>query len=81
MITLSEEARKKYAEFTSAASKDSSLIVLLNIIHDKYKIVQLYPNVGTPVSEDERKIELTAGWSMLYIQEDNGIRVVDFVND
>lgn len=90
MLILSEEARKKYAEFTALAAKeiasgekDSKLLDLMNLIHDKYKVVQTYPNLGTLADEKEgiRKVPLSGGWNMLYIPLPNCIQVVDFVNE
>ncbi len=90
MLMLSDEARKKYAEFNSAIAKemaagekDTPLLDLMNVIHDKYKAVQAYPNLGVLVDEKEgtRKITLAEGWSMLYVPMQNCVRVVDFVKE
>jgi len=90
MIILTEEAKKKYAEFNSMTAKevsegakDTHLLDLMNIIHDKYKVVQLYPNLGTPVPGKEglRKVPLMFGWYMLYVPMPNYIQVIDFVKE
>lgn len=90
MIILSEDAKKKYAEMNSMAAKeiaggakDTVLLDLMNIIHDKYKVVQLYPNLGKDVSGKEglRKLPLMAGWYMLYMPTPNYIHVIDFVKE
>ncbi|MBI2075721.1 MAG: hypothetical protein HYT72_00545 [Candidatus Aenigmarchaeota archaeon] len=90
MIILSEEAKKKYAEMNSMAAKeiangakDTVLLDVMNALHDKYKVVQLYPNLGKPVSgkEELRKLPLMAGWFMLYIPMPNYIHVIDFVKE
>ncbi len=88
MLVLSENARKRYAELTSMAAKDVAsgndrILDLLNLIHDKYKVAQTYPNLGTPVPEKDgvRKILLRDGWAMLYTSEPNRIMVVDFVKE
>ena len=90
MILLSEEAKKRYTEFNSMTAKevsegakDTPLLDLMNMIHDKYKVVQLYPNLGTPVPGKEglRRVPLMFNWYMLYVPMPNYIQVVDFVKD
>lgn len=90
MIILAEEAKKKYADMNSMAAKeiaggakDTVLLDLMNLIHDKYKVVQLYPNLGKPVlgQEGVRKLPLMDGWEMLYIPMPNYIHVIDFVKE
>jgi len=91
MIILSDLAKKKYAEMNSAAAKeiaggakDTILLDLMNLIHDKYKVVQLYPNLGKPLPGNTggvRTLPLMAGWQMLYIPMPNYIQVVDFLRE
>ena len=91
MILLSEEAKKKYDDFNSMTAKevfdgakDTPLLDLMNMIHDKYKVVQLYPNLGTPVAGDVeglRKVPLMFSWYMLYVPMPNYIQVIDFVKE
>lgn len=90
MIILAEEAKKKYAEFNSmtakevaGGAKDTPLLDLLNMIHDKYKVVQLYPNLGTPVpgAPGLRRVPLMFNWYMLYVPMPNYIRVINFIKE
>ena len=90
MIILSEDAKKKYAEFNSmtakevsGGAKDTPLLDLMNMIHDKYKVVQLYPNLGTPVPGQVglRRVPLMFNWYMLYVPMPNYIHVINFVKE
>ncbi len=90
MLTLGPNAKKKYLEMNrqyakdiAEGRKDTKLADILNVIHDKYKVVQLYPKLGKELKDQEnvRVVELTEGWRMLYIAELDAIEVVDFVKD
>lgn len=91
MLKLSDEARRKYAELNKLYAdevakgiRNSFYPDLLNLIHDKYKAIQRYPNIGKEVPHASikglRSIPLKHGWSMLYISEDY-ITVIDFVKE
>lgn len=91
MIILSADAKKTYAEFhamtakeIASGAKDTILLDLMNAIHDKYKVVQLYPNLGKDVTnsiQGLRKVPLMAGWAMLYVPMPNYIHVINFVKE
>ena len=97
MLTLTKEASDKYVELNNLFRSDiakgitnSKYAMILAVIHDKYRAIQNYPNVGSIVSKysfegreyDLKSVPLTEGWKMLYIDlGDYSIKVVDFVNN
>lgn len=90
MLTLEKNASMKYLEINrlyareiAEGKKDSKLSDLLNVIHDKYKVVQLYPKIGKEVAgrENVRIVDLLYGWKMIYEVEFDAILVIDFVKE
>jgi len=92
MLTLTSEAHQtylmlnqQYARDIAAGHLETKLSDLLNAIHDKYKVVQLYPKLGKEVTlpdgRQARVLELLDGWKMIYAVLLDAIEVLNFVNE